>query len=202
MNNLEKSEKNPEKIVEVIEESLLKKAWNYWIKDILIFVALVVFVVLPIKAYIAKPFVVSGDSMYPNIKNGDYLIVDQVTPKLKGLKRGDVVVFKYPNNPSEFFIKRVIGLPGETITINGQVVTVKSGDKKFSLSEPFIELQGNNQQTQTLGENEYWVMGDNRLQSKDSRSWGPLDKSFVIGTPIVRLFPLNKIDILPAKIEY
>ncbi len=198
MDNTENTENNKE----IKHISPLSTAWNNWIKDIVVFVALVVFVVLPIKAYIAKPFVVSGDSMYPNIKNGDYLIVDQISYKFKGLNRGDVVVFRYPNDPSEHFIKRVIGLPGETVTVNGQKVTIKSGNETITLDEPFIELKGNNFQTQTLGPDEYWVMGDNRLQSKDSRAWGPLNKSFLVGRPVVRLFPINKIDILPAKVEY
>lgn len=142
--------------------------------------------------------------MDPTFSTGQFLIVDRLTYRFEKPQRGDVIVFEYPNNPSIFYIKRIVGLPGETISIKNGVVSIINeeypdgfilDEKYISSSHASIDTSGK----ETLGNTEYFVMGDNRLQSSDSRTWGPLDEHFIVGRPIVRLLPVNTIDILPGS---
>ena len=142
------------------EEKDKNNTWEF-IKVVLISLA----IVLPIRIYIAQPFIVSGESMEPNFHDGEYLIIDELTYQFRQPVRGEVIVFRYPLNPREFFIKRIIGLPGETVeTQTGKVV---------AKVVPNV--------TMTLKENEYFVMGDNRPHSSDSRFWGALPKDKIMG---------------------
>ncbi len=154
-----------------------------------------------VRTFIAQPFVVNGSSMEPTFHTNEYLIVDQLSYEISEPHRGEVIIFKYPLIPSRFFIKRVIALPGETIRIKGTKVEIKEiGAADFyTLDEPYIEFEKESDVEITLANDEYFVMGDNRLASLDSRSWGPLKKSFVVGKAFVRLFPPSKIDFLPGS---
>ena len=172
-------------------------------KEMLIFGGIALIVVLPIRLFIAQPFIVSGDSMDPTFANNQYLIVDELTYRIESVQRGDVIIFKYPNDQTKYFIKRVIGLPGETVQINGTKVTIKNttNPQGLTLTENYIAPQNfvQDQTLTTLGPNQYFVMGDNRGASFDSRSWGPVDKSLIIGRPILRLFPLSQIGLFPGE---
>lgn len=172
---------------------------NFW-KELgkLAFIALVV--VIPFRLFIAQPFVVEGASMDPTFGDGQYLIVDELTYHFKGPERGSVLIFKYPKDPSKYFIKRVIGLPEETIKIvDGEVTVINSQNQEgFSLDEPYVELVKKDSGTYTLGEGEYFVMGDNRRGSADSRLWGAVPEENIIGRPIIRLWPFS---IWPGHIE-
>ena len=139
--------------------------------------------------------------MEPTFHNGEYIIVDQLSYKFSEPKRGDVIVFRYPVIPSRFFIKRIVALPEETIKIDGEEVLIKQkGEDEFRiLNEQYIEFPKNNFVEKTLADDEYFVMGDNRIASLDSRIWGPLKKDNIIGKAFVRLFPLDEIDFLPGK---
>jgi len=146
---------------------------------------------------------VSGASMDETFHTGDYLIVDQVSYYFSEPARGDVVVFRYPQEPSKFFIKRVIGIPGDTLTINDSVITItnEGNPDGFILDEPYIKsMQAEAPTTEKLGEREYFVMGDNRDESSDSRSWGVLQKERIMGKAFLRLFPPSAIDYLPGAI--
>jgi signal peptidase I len=152
-------------------------------------------VALPIRFFIAEPFIVQGASMDPTFSTGQFLIVDRVTYHFEEPHRGDVIVFEYPNDPKLYYIKRIIGLPGETVDIKQGKVTIVNAlhPEGIELSEPYVSAAhfsvGNFHET--LGPTKYFVMGDNRAESSDSRIWGPLDKDFIIGRPIVRLIPLK-----------
>lgn len=183
-----------------------KSSWG----EIIQIVILSLIIVIPFRAYIAQPFLVSGPSMDDTFANGQYLIVDELTYNLiRDPQRGEVVIFRYPLDTKKYFIKRIIGLPGETIEIKDDKVTICRPDcetdkNKFILDEPYIKI---NEQTQrpdtvvTLKENEYYVLGDNRSVSSDSRIWGPVKKELLGGRPLLRLWPLNKIAIFPGQIE-
>ncbi len=138
--------------------------------------------------------------MEPNFYNGDYLIIDELSYQFRAPQRGEVVVFKYPNDTTQRYIKRIIGLPGETVEIrSGKVFVYKDGvpqaiDELAYLPQN-IQTQGNTQAT--LAKDEYFVLGDNRLVSADSRSWGLLPEEDIIGRVILRAWPF---DVL-AKIE-
>ncbi|KKU77929.1 MAG: Signal peptidase I [Parcubacteria group bacterium GW2011_GWA2_47_7] len=127
-------------------------------------------IIIPVRTFVAQPFVVSGNSMFPTFQNGEYLIVDETTKYIGDYQRGDVVILRYPNDPSKFFIKRVIGLPGETVTIqNGQVsITSETQKEPLVLSEPYVKNAKFDSSNRTLDNEEYFVMGDNRAQSIDS----------------------------------
>ena len=135
---------------------------------------------------------------------GEYLIVDQVSYRLHDPERGDVVIFRYPRDPSKFFIKRVIGLPGDTIIIEDQRVTIVNEEHPDGtiLNEPYSEaLPPAAPMSETLGDREYFVMGDNRDESSDSRTWGILQEERIIGRAFLRLFPPSAVDYLPGAEE-
>jgi signal peptidase I len=166
------------------------------------FVVISLIIVLPFRYFIAQPFVVSGASMDPTFANGEYLIVDQISYRFSEPKRGDVVIFRYPRDPSKFFIKRIIGLPGETVDLrDGEIRISATTSPSFTLSEPYIKTDAaEGQDHRTLSSTEYYVMGDNRSASSDSRSWGPLQRRLIVGKPILRLLPISHIDIHPGAI--
>lgn len=179
-----------------MKEKFLQSAREY---TILIGTSLLM--VFLVRTFIAQPFVVNGASMESTFHTGEYLIVDQLSYELNNPERGEVIIFKYPLKPSRYFIKRIIGLPGETVKIDGLTVQIKEvgSEEFFTLDEPYIEFEKESFSEVTLGEDEYFVMGDNRMASLDSRSWGPLKESFIIGKAFIRLFPVSKIDIFPGS---
>jgi len=143
---------------------------SFW--EFIKFTIVSILIIAPIRLWIAQPFIVNGASMEPTFKNGDYLIVDEFSYHLRAPRKGEVIIFRYPLDKSKFFIKRVIGLPGEALEIDGRKII--------------------------LGEDEYFVVGDNSIASSDSRRWGPVPKELVIGRAFVRLWPFNKMEILPG----
>jgi signal peptidase I len=176
-----------------------------FMKEIIKFTIFTLLIVLPIRIFIAQPFIVSGASMDPTFETGEYLIVDQLSYHFGNPERGQVVIFKYPKDETKYFIKRVIGLPGETVVLDGTSVTIKNKDYPlgFKLTEPYINLRNQKEEEMqiTLKEGQYFVMGDNRRQSSDSRAWGTLDRNLIVGTPFMRLFPFNRISVLPGEFE-
>lgn len=160
-------------------------------------------IIIPIRIFIAQPFVVSGNSMFPTFRNGEYLIVDELSKYLGEYRRGDVVILNYPQDPSKYFIKRVIGLPGETVTIENGVVTVSGGklSTPVTLDEAYVKNTKPDTLKRTLDETEYFVMGDNRAQSSDSRIWGPVPERLMDGKALVRLFPFTRITWKPGEVE-
>ena len=165
-------------------------------KEIFKFALLAAIIVLPIRIFIAQPFVVSGASMDPTFESGQYLIVDQISYRFGSPKRGDVIIFRYPLDKKKFFIKRIIGLPSETVDLqNGQIsITNKDGAKALVTEESYISSRASNDSRSSviLKNNEYFVLGDNRTESSDSRFWGAVESSLIIGRPFISLFPISK----------
>jgi signal peptidase I len=169
--------------------------------EILKFTIVAILIVAPIRFFIAQPFIVKGESMDPTFADGQYLIVDELTYRTHAPERGDVVVFKYPKDPSKYFIKRIIGLPNETVKVEGGKVSI-FGEKYPNgqlLDEPYLKNLSFETVTEKLGEGEYFAMGDNRSNSLDSRIWGPLPKENIVGRVLVRLFPLPDAGLFPGK---
>jgi signal peptidase I len=185
------------------ESSEQKTDWKKALLELLIIAGTAAALVVPIRIFIAQPFIVSGASMFPTFENRDYLIIDEISYRLREPERGEVVVFKYPKNPKQFFIKRIIGLPGETVRIANSRVTITNEEHPdgFVLDESFLD-----EEVITLGDNiavtleagEFFVMGDNRTRSSDSREWGALPEDMIIGRAWLRLFPFKHIDFLPG----
>ena len=166
---------------------------------------LILLIVLPIRTFVISPFIVSGESMSPTFESNDYLIIDKLSYRLFEPQRGDVIVFRYPGNPSVSFIKRVIGLPRETVHILDGVVTVTDSPDEtngVTLREPYIRYPKQDTMTVTLGEHDYFVMGDNRYASSDSRIWGTLNEGFIQGKVISRLLPVSHAAWLPGETNY
>lgn len=160
-----------------------------------------------IRFFIAAPFLVDGASMVPTFQDKNYLVVDRLTYSVGEPSRGDVIVFKLPDTPSKTLIKRVIGLPGETVILNHGTVSIKNAEHPdgFELSEPY--LSGENRRTAdemqiTLSPDQYFVLGDNRHVSSDSRVWGTLPQENIIGRAFLRLYPLNEIGVFPGAARY
>lgn len=155
-------------------------------------IVIAVVAVFVVRTYVAQPFLVSGESMMPTFKSGDYLLIDELTYRFRAPERGEVIVLRYPKNPNSYFIKRIIGLPKETVIVKDGKVQIIDENQKLVLNEPYINQPMVNQEfKEVLGENEYFVMGDNRNYSYDSRSWGPVPKEDIVGLVRVRLWPLS-----------
>lgn len=174
------------------------------LKEILLFVVLAVVIVVPIRMFVAQPFVVDGESMYPTFDHRDYLIVDEISYRFNEPERGDVIVFKYPGDPKVFYIKRVIGLPGETVSIDRGQVTIKKVDgTSITLEEPYVIAEDATYSLDSmLGTDQYFVMGDNRPRSSDSRVWGALPKDHIIGRAFVRLLPPTGTGVMPGDYSF
>ena len=173
---------------------------SFW--ELVRFALIALVIVIPIRILVAEPFIVSGSSMVPTFENGDYLIIDKISYELGSPQRGDVVIFRFPGDPTKFFIKRIIGLPNETVDIKGNevVITNKENKQGFKLEQPFVKTPANNKDTHfELKSDEYFVMGDNRSASSDSRYWGAVKKNLLQGRAFLRLLPIDKIDILPGN---
>lgn len=158
-------------------------------------------IILPIRYYLVQPFFVKGASMEPNFEDGDYLLINEISYRFSMPERGDVVIFRYPLDPSQFFIKRIIGLPSETVEIKDNTVTIYNKKKPngFVLDESYLDANqktlGN--VTTKIDDNEYFVLGDNRLQSSDSRRWGLVNQSLITGKAFLRPWPFTKTIRIP-----
>jgi signal peptidase I len=161
-------------------------------------------IVFVVRTFVAQPFIVSGLSMYPTFNNANYLLIDEISYRFETPSRGDVLVFRYPGDPSIYYIKRIIGLPGEKlVSTNGEITVYPSASstRSVNLYEPYIAADHRSYDSWSvvLGPNQYWMMGDNRNESSDSRSWGSLDRSYFVGRPVLRLFPIGSFGVLPGK---
>ncbi|HEY6020065.1 MAG TPA: signal peptidase I [Candidatus Paceibacterota bacterium] len=172
--------------------------------ELLKFVVVAAVIVIPVRLFVAQPFIVSGQSMDPTFANGQYLIVDELSYHFTQPQRGDVIIFRYPRNPSEYFIKRIIGLPGDTVHIANNTVTVTPLDGvSQTLKEPYVVNQGDGPDaTYTVPTDQYFVMGDNRPESSDSRIWGLLPRKNIIGRAFLRLLPFQSASIFPGSTTY
>jgi len=166
--------------------------------DNLSFLLTSLLVVLVIRSFIIQPFFVVGASMEPNFESGDYLIVDELSYFLRPPKRGEVIVFHPPSKAEDYYIKRIVGLPGETVMVkNGQVHLRNSAESEWVLLEEKYQVNGytDGDLNQNLAPNEYFVLGDHRSASADSRYFGAVPKKSIIGRALLRGFPFNKITL-------
>ena len=173
-------------------------AIGLFIFDFIKVFVIAVAIIIPVRYFLFQPFVVTGDSMRPNFQDGNYLIIDEFTYRfVRPPERGEVIVLHAPNSKTDYFIKRVIGLPGDRIVITDGHVEIWNDQYKDgkTLGESYLP---NNKLTygnidQRLGVNEYFVLGDNRLASSDSRVWGTLARSAIVGRAVLRVFPLPEL---------
>jgi signal peptidase I len=159
------------------------------IKEILEIFLVAFFSILLIYKFLAQPFLVKGASMEPNFKDGDYLLVDEISYRLRAPERGDVVVFRYPGDEAVFYIKRIVGLPKEEIEILGGRIAVSGRVLDEDYLPAALKTDSFNNARFVLGENQYFVLGDNRPFSSDSRRWGPVSRAEIIGEVSLRFWP-------------
>lgn len=180
-----------------------KMSQESFIKEIIRFAIITIFIVLPLRLFIIEPFIVNGASMDPTFATGQYLLVDLVSYNFHSPARGDVVIFRYPLDTTKFFIKRIIGLPGETVEMKDGKIVIKNKENPngFELDQSFLKFVSRESFAVTVGEKEYFVLGDNRPQSSDSRYWGTLPEKNIVGRAYLRLYPLTKIDMLPGEFK-
>lgn len=190
----------------------------FW--EIIKMVFWVVVIIVPLRVFLIQPFFVQGASMEPNFEDHEYLIINELGYKttevgfssgekeisfftvksFKELERGDVVVFRYPKNPSIYYIKRIVGLPGEKIEIKDKRVKIFNSENPNGLDldeskylPPSEETSGD--QIVELSDQEYFVMGDNRKYSSDSRSWGPVPEKDIVGKVLLRAWPFGRAKV-------
>jgi signal peptidase I len=172
---------------------------------------LTLLIYLLIHNFIAQPFEVEQTSMYPTIVQGQYVLIDKISPHFSNYQRGDIIVFNPPDGYSEGgvpFIKRVIGIPGDTIRLdNGNVYVTPAGGNAVRLVEPYLatDVSGAQEPTQiknpdgtsewVVPADSYFVMGDHRSVSQDSRVFGPISRDLIVGRALLRYFPLDKLGI-------
>jgi len=174
-----------------------------WVFDFSKVVIILVITILLTHFFIATIFVVSGCSMEPNFHDSEYLLISRLS---RNFKRGDVVGFYYPGAPREKYIKRIIGLPGEKIKIKNNKIIIynQKNPSGLLLREGFYlpsETVTEPNKTWLLSEKEYFVMGDNRENSSDSRTWGTLPEKYIVGRAILILWPISEINTI-SKVVY
>src|SRR3989344_756758 len=154
-------------------------------------------IIVPIRYFLVQPFFVKGASMEETFEDGDYILIDEISYRFRDPTRGEVVVFRFPEDKTQFFIKRIIGMPEETVEIRGDQVIIhnKQHPEGFVLEEKYLSSGQH-----TIGDlrfkldpNEYFVLGDNSLRSSDSRRWGALNVSLITGSVFFRAWPIGEL---------
>jgi len=181
-----------------------KRPWHHILLDLgefiveLVKVVLIsLVIILPVRYYLVQPFYVKGASMEPTFLDHEYLLIDEISYRFEKPERGAVVVFRYPRDPRQFFIKRIIGLPGETVSIkNGRVsISRAEATEELTLEEPYLESSITTTSSDfsvTVPAGSYFLMGDNRNASLDSRIFGPVSERYLIGRVWLRAWPLDR----------
>ncbi len=182
-------------------DSLLKTVGEFFVEIIKV-VIISLAIIIPVRYFLIQPFYVKGASMEPSFHDHEYLIINEISYRFTAPERGDIIIFRYPKDPSQYFIKRIIGLPGETIKIKDDKVYIKNNQ-----NADFVELNESDYLPEDFGtfnfgrseyileSDQYFVMGDNREQSLDSRRFGPVPRRLIIGKAWVRGWPFDKITI-------
>ncbi|MEZ0208610.1 MAG: signal peptidase I [Candidatus Paceibacterota bacterium] len=189
--------------VKLLEQDERPSSLLLWIITIIIIVKLT-------QTFIVQPFIVDGNSMLSTFHNGEFLLVDKLSYEIGEPKRGNVAIFKLyegGTNPytGKYLIKRVIGLPGELVVVQDGVTTIynKENPEGFTLDESYVTFKDLSKNADlTLDENHYFMMGDNRAQSYDSRDWGPLDRVNMKGQVLFRIYPFNQAGYEPGRYMY
>jgi signal peptidase I len=212
MNNiLDLRDKKEEAAEAELEQAVLEEipvgpsSWQrfkeyFW--EIFKIVVISLIIIVPIRLYVIQPFIVEGDSMVPNFHDGEYLIVDEISYRFNDPARGDIIIFHPPKDAKTYYIKRIIGLPGETVEFkNGEIYIYNAQFPKGQLLDEKVYLTeslANEEIKVELKDKEYFVMGDNRNNSLDSRRIGPIAFNHIRGKALLRAFPFNEFTLFKS----
>jgi len=200
-----KKQNKPEDLIDDENLSLGKQA-AIFVWEIFKVVVISLAIIIPVRYFLIKPFYVKGASMEPNFYDHEYLIIDEITYRFSQPERGDIVVFHYPFDTSQHFIKRIIGLPGEKIKISeGNVYIADSQSSNYQeLEEDYLlpAMKTLGEIEITLADDEYYLLGDNRTASLDSRAFGPVKRSYIVGRTMLRGWPLDRFGVVLSNLEY
>lgn len=182
-----------------------KESFKDFLWETVKIVVICLIIVIPIKQFIVQPFYVKGASMEPNFYDHEYLLIDEISYRFNEPERGEIIVFHHPSGEKSFYIKRLIGLPGERITIKNNVITIYNQqnpngvalDEKEYLPET---VKFYDEVDITLENDQYFVMGDNRASSLDSRRFGPIYKKDIIGRTWVRGWPFDRFKVFSTPV--
>jgi signal peptidase I len=185
--------------------AMLSRVFDF-VGELLHVVIISLAIILPVRYFLIQPFYVKGASMEPNFHDHEYLIINEIGYRFGDPVRGDIVVFRYPNDPRQFFIKRVVGLPGERVTVGGGVVTIHNEEhpqgKVIDETSYIGDVVTSGTKDVTLGPDEYYLLGDNRSSSLDSRTFGAVKRDFVIGKVWLRGWPPERITVFNDPVTY
>ncbi len=165
--------------------------WNSWLRDLVVSVAVSAFIIV----FLYQPVRVEGTSMLPMLEDQDRLFINKIVYRMGEIHKGDVVVFQYPRDHSKSYIKRVIALPGDDLRIDHGRVYV-NGNR---LQESYVPSRFTDDRSQSeiiLPPHEYFVMGDHRLISSDSRDFGPVDRSLIFGKAVFVYWPMEQVGVV------
>ncbi len=172
-------------------KNYLDRSLNFWFRDLVVVVGLVLIIVI----FLYQPVRVEGVSMMPRIHDQERIFINKFEYRFSSIRRGDVVVFSFPLDPHRTFIKRIIGLPGETVQILDGKVYINSQELRESYVPRSFEID--EQETPILvSSDHYYVMGDHRNMSNDSRSWGLVPRGNIIGKAVLRYWPLDEFGLI------
>lgn len=165
----------------------VQSAWEVF--EITLIAVVTVFL---IRTFLVQPFLVSGASMEPNFSHGNYLLIDEITYRFRKPNRGEVVVFRYPLDRDIFFIKRIIGMPGERVVSQGGRIRIFKDSEEIALQESYLSgIKSGDNFDVKLNAEQYFVLGDNRSHSFDSRNWGAVSREDIVGLTRLRVLPLR-----------
>ena len=165
--------------------------WHSWLRDLVVSVAISAFIII----FLYQPVRVEGTSMLPMLQDQDRLFINKIAYRVGEIHEGDVVVFQYPRDHSKSYIKRVIALPGDDLRVDHGRVYVNGKRLKESYV-PSRYMDDRSESEMVLPANEYWVMGDHRSISSDSRDFGPVDRSLIYGKAVFVYWPVEQAGVV------
>lgn len=171
-----------------------------FVLEVLQVVIIAAAIIIPIRYFLIQPFIVKGASMEPNFAENEYLIIDELSYRFRDIDRGEIIVFEPPTGVDQYYIKRVIGLPGETVEIKDGSIRIYNNEfpNGVVIDEAYIDEFTHGEEYLVLGDSEYFVMGDNRDMSLDSRVIGPIPEDNIVGRVWVRGLPFSKAGVITA----
>ncbi len=165
---------------------------SHLVRDIVEIVAITVVIFIALR-FTIQSYYVNGTAMQPGLKVNEFVLVNKVAYRIQAPQRGDIIVFHYPLDTAKDYIKRIIGLPGDTITMDSTHIQVNG----LTLNEPYISAPYNPQAFKlTVPPDHYFVMSDNRVSTDDSRTWGTVPRNYIIGKAVMVFWPLLNMQFI------